>query len=238
MQNSYDNVYTAGNIEEPNEESKPDTLENIVDNIKTVRQEVMYAGFWVRSAAYLIDSVIVFLGLLIVRGVFAGVTALAGAEWLSKSLLFQYSFKDIVLYICQVMYFILLTYYTGTTFGKRVMNLQVVRVGDLQPAGLFDIVYRETVGRFLSGLICCIGYLMIGIDKEKQALHDRLCDTRVIYSKKIRVIEYKTVQNIPASYRIIEYENHAYSMQAEPQENHEALKPQEEELSEKKSSEE
>jgi uncharacterized RDD family membrane protein YckC len=36
----------------------------------------------------------------------------------------------------------------------------------------------------LSGILLGIGYLMIAFDDEKRALHDRICDTRVI--KKAR----------------------------------------------------
>ena len=50
-----------------------------------------------------------------------------------------------------------------------------------------DIVYRETVGKFLSGIFLSIGYILVGLDNEKRALHDILCDTRVIYAKKIKI---------------------------------------------------
>ena len=33
-----------------------------------------------------------------------------------------------------------------------------------------------------------IGYIIAGVDREKRGLHDILCDTRVIYAKKIKVI--------------------------------------------------
>ena len=45
----------------------------------------------------------------------------------------------------------------------------------------FRTLYRETVGRFLTGILL-IGYIAAGCDFEKRGFHDRLCDTRVIYS--------------------------------------------------------
>ena len=46
------------------------------------------------------------------------------------------------------------------------------------------ITYGRAVGRFfaenLSGLILCIGYIMVAFDGEKRALHDHICDTRVV----------------------------------------------------------
>ena len=58
-----------------------------------------YAGFWVRLAAYVIDSVIVAIGLLVVRLAWIGIGALISGTILDENVLFHYSLKDIVLYI-------------------------------------------------------------------------------------------------------------------------------------------
>ena len=108
--------------------------------------------------------------------------------WLGGNILFYYTLKDILLYVFQVLYFILCTWLTGTTLGKRAMNLRVISACPEEPLGLLDVVYRETIGRFLCSLSVGIGYIMAGVDKEKRGLHDFLCDTRVIYAKKIKVI--------------------------------------------------
>jgi len=46
------------------------------------------------------------------------------------------------------------------------------------------VSYSKALGRWaaqiVSGLACCIGYLMIAWDPEKRGLHDRMCNTRVI----------------------------------------------------------
>ena len=49
---------------------------------------------------------------------------------------------------------------------------------------MLNVVYRETVGRFLCSLPVNIGYIVAGIDSEKRGFHDMLCDTRVVYQKK------------------------------------------------------
>lgn len=150
-------------------------------------QPVEFAGFWVRLAAYCLDSLIVFAGLLVVRLLMSGTMSLLSGTALGGNILFHYSLKDIVLYIFQVMYFILCTYLTGTTPGKKAMNLRVISAEDTERLTLLNVVYRETVGRFLCSLSIGIGYLIAGIDKEKRGIHDMLCDTRVIYAKKIKV---------------------------------------------------
>ena len=160
-------------------------------------RDVEYAGFWVRLAAYCIDSLIVFAGLLVVRLFMAGVSSLAKGTVLDGGILFQYTLKDIVLYVFEVLYFILCTYYTGTTLGKKALNLRVVSALNGQKLSLLDVVYRETIGRFLCSISIGIGYVIVGIDKEKRGIHDMLCDTRVIYGKKIKVYPVYQVPKMP-----------------------------------------
>ena len=164
-------------------------------------KDVVYAGFWVRFAAFLIDSLIVGAGLLIVRFMlFAGTSffRVFDVNPLDIKVLFTYTWKDIILYLAGAAYYIICTYCTGTTPGKRLFNLRVVPAEADEEDGklrLTDVVYRETIGKFLSGVIMNIGYIIAGLDREKRALHDILCDTRVIYARRIKKI---TVQ--PAQY--------------------------------------
>ena len=134
----------------------------------------------------MIDSVVVFAGLLIVRLIFAGISLAGGGAITGTGILFHYSLKDIVLYALKVLYFIAFTYLTGTTLGKKAMNLRVVSKNPEEKLTLFNVVYRETVGRFLCSLPVNIGYIVAGIDSEKRGFHDLLCDTRVVYQKKIK----------------------------------------------------
>lgn len=149
--------------------------------------EVTYAGFWVRLAAFMIDNAIVGAGLLIVRLILFVIMLFLKGTPLEGNLLFSYSLKDIVLYAFGILYYILCTYFTGTTLGKRAMNLEVIYAGEREEIPFFNIIYRETVGKFLSGFILILGGLIIALDKEKRGLHDILSDTRVIYSKKVKI---------------------------------------------------
>ena len=150
-------------------------------------RDTEYAGFWVRLAAYVIDSIIVFFGLLFVRLFLSGIMSVLSDTWIGGNILFHYTLKDILLYGFQVLYFILCTYLTGTTLGKRAMNLRVVSA-DGQKLTILNVVYREMIGRFLCSLSVGIGYIIAGVDREKRGLHDILCDTRVIYAKRVKVI--------------------------------------------------
>lgn len=149
-------------------------------------QNKVYAGFFVRLAAYIIDILIINMGLLFVR--FAALFSV-GALF-SKKVFFEYSFIGIISIIVTSVYFVILTYFSGQTIGKMAMNIKVVSTEDRQMS-FFEVFVRETFGRFLSSFIANIGYIIIGPNKEKQGLHDIICDTRVVYVNK-----YKTTETI------------------------------------------
>lgn len=148
----------------------------------------VYAGFFVRLAAYLVDLFVVGFGLLLIKlplwGIFVGFSS----DIISREFIFSYSFMDIICYVLSAAYFILMTYQTGSTLGKKLFHLKVISSED-RDLTLFEVAFRETVGRFLSAFILYAGYIILVADKEKRGLHDRLSDTYVIYShvKEIRV---------------------------------------------------
>jgi len=143
----------------------------------------------VRLAAYLIDLLLIGAILtLTVRLPLLLVQMLNPASWFLSPILFRFSPYDIFLYLAGSAYFIVMTYLTGATVGKRLMNLRVVACDDSKLT-FVNVLYRETIGRYLSSLLF-VGYLMIGVSETKQGLHDRLCDTQVIYTCKCRPVVY------------------------------------------------
>ncbi len=144
----------------------------------------MCAGFFVRLAAYLIDSLIVGIGVTVTVRLPISIASLVVPDnILVRDFIFKYSVADIIIYALGVAYFIILTYQTGATLGKQVLHIQVVSAEDRQMT-LFEVIYRETIGRFLSALVLSVGYFMIAIHKEKRGLHDLMSDTKVIYQHK------------------------------------------------------
>ena len=147
--------------------------------------ERVYAGFFVRLAAFIVDSLIIGAGLLIIK-IPMWFASFGSENLLQKDFIFKYSVLDIVYYVLGVCYFALLTYYTGSTLGKKLFHLRVISSEDRKPT-FFEIVFRESVGRFLSQLIVFIGYIMAGADRRKRGLHDILSDTYVVYEHKVSV---------------------------------------------------
>lgn len=173
-----------------------------------MNQSVSKAGFFPRLGAYLIDSLILGIVILCLKMPVTMLQMFFPDFFLFKGFLFHFTIFDVIFYLLSVAYFVLFTTFTGTTIGKRLFNLAVV---DAQGNKLsfLNALYRETVGRFLSGMLC-FGYIMILIDKNNRAFHDFLCDSSVIYTITLRVVakEVKpkvSQNNTPAP--VAEYDN-------------------------------
>ena len=136
------------------------------------------APFFPRAAAYLLDRLILGAVLFVPR-----LTLLFGSlggESLSRAVLFRFSAADVVLWLLGAAYFVLLTALSGSTLGKKAMGLTVVDLNGERP-GFLTVLHRETWARYLSSILC-IGYFLCLADPENGALHDRICDTRVVYA--------------------------------------------------------
>jgi len=144
---------------------------------------VRYGGFWIRYVAVLVDSLIFSVLIVVVFAIglmlfpvdwanmgrspadFIQLLKLEGLVWLS-TLVFA------------AIYETLMIGRYAATLGKMACGLRVVT----SDGG--KVSYGRSLGRHfakhLSSFILGIGYLMAGFDDEKRAMHDRICDTRVI----------------------------------------------------------
>ena len=151
----------------------------MLDNDTAVR-----AGFGPRAAAFLLDRLLLALALLAVR-IPAWISGLSTGG--HSAVFFEFTAPDILCYVLMSVYFILLTYFTGRTLGKKVMGLRVEKEDGAKPS-LPDVIYRETIGRYLSGILYW-GYLMALADSRHRAFHDYICDTRVVFNHRAEAAE-------------------------------------------------
>ena len=154
--------------------------ENLERGSGIMQNKYHHVGFFARLSAWIIDWILV--GLLVgVVYIILGITGSLSADfWMSQNIWFHFSVRDILIYLLCHAYFILLTYLHGQTLGKKCMSICVIR-SDGNKLSFFDVLYRETVGRYLSGILMCAGYMIVLLDEEKRGFHDRLTDTRVVY---------------------------------------------------------
>lgn len=158
-------------------------------------RELSYAGFWLRFAAYIIDSFIVgFIGFLIaIPSVVIIVSMAIGLDNISdpKDLLDDGNLLKIGVIIGIVILISLLSlvaswlYYAlfesskqGGTLGKMAVGIMVTTYTGER------ISFGRATGRYFARIITnmtmLIGYIMAGFTERKQALHDILANCVVI----------------------------------------------------------
>jgi len=149
-----------------------------------------YAGFWIRFVARLIDGIILMVvgfiinlpiqmafGITAARmggdvGAAAALPAMLGTIGLSLAI-------NLVIGAAYEIYFLSTR---SATVGKLALGLKVIRA-DGGPLSI-----GQATGRFFAYTLdayftLTIGFIIAGFDTEKRSLHDRICDTRVIYAK-------------------------------------------------------
>ncbi len=139
--------------------------------------EMRYAGFWPRFGAKLVDGLVLFVINMCISFLLGIVTA--GRQSDPASLI---ALKSVELLIETAMGVAMVTYFLGkfgATPGKMALGLEVVT-----PEG-GRISYMRAFGRYfaemLSSICLGIGYLLVIFDDERRAMHDRICNTRVVY---------------------------------------------------------
>lgn len=152
----------------------------------TSPEQQIYAGFWIRWAALFIDVWVGIIPSALIAVILVLPLALISGEPLTKafdstpvSILFNGITAILVWF-----YFIFMTYKYGATLGKMALKLKVTTT-DGQPLTLQKVIIREVVGKFLSGFLFSIGYLIVAFSKKKQGLHDHLAGTYVIQTQPV-----------------------------------------------------
>ncbi len=136
------------------------------------------AGFWTRVVAALLDSMAVGF-LQVVLSLLLGffIAALGnGAPEFQRAMTTVITLFTIAL---SAGYYVFFTGYCGQTPGKMALRIKVIRT-DGAEISYGRAFFREVIGKFVSGIIFGIGYLMVAFDEQKQGLHDRLANTYVI----------------------------------------------------------
>jgi len=141
---------------------------------------VGYGGFWIRVVAAIIDAIIlrvvvapfsmIFGGLGLAGGMMTGLPhighVLGGGvtfilllfgSWLYEAFMESSSYQ--------------------ATLGKMIFGLKVTDLNGNRIS--FERATGRHFAKWLSGLILCIGYIMVGFTERKQGLHDLLAGTLV-----------------------------------------------------------
>jgi len=164
-------------------------VQKLREGVVPFRPAFLYAGFWIRFVAFLIDGIILGVAssavqLLLLGGMLRPFTdmrqpmppeqALAAFGAVMGTL----AVSMLVSMAIGASYEGFFVSRVGATPGKMALGLKVVR-----PNG-GPVSLGRAIGRYfaktLSSLALGIGYIIAGFDTEKRAMHDMIVDTRVV----------------------------------------------------------
>jgi uncharacterized RDD family membrane protein YckC len=147
--------------------------------------EMVFAGFWRRAVAFMIDRIILYFAYLFI--LFAGIAALSRGFPLDRGMpvrtIMDFSLEFAISY-CLAIGLINMSYFTyfhgatGQTPGKMVMGIKVVKVTEEKMT--FGTAFLRWVGHLISGAVLYLGFLWVLIDKRKQSWHDKIAGTFVV----------------------------------------------------------
>lgn len=135
--------------------------------------------FGVRALAYIVDLIII----SVLTSV-ADFTLGMGLFFIPD--LFWFGLAKVVNFAVIFVYYGWFYSERGATPGKMLFDLEVMETGSGRRIGYWRSFFRETVGKFLSGLVFGVGYLLVLFREDRKALHDLIFDTRVMRKREPR----------------------------------------------------
>lgn len=152
----------------------------IIDNPNP--QHFLYAGFWRRFVAAVIDALVLSIALFVIKFLSGGNQHNVSFEMFDdlSPLGNSGSWRN------NILYFLLnLIYYAAlesskyqATIGKMALDIRVIDTDGHRLSSQKAIV--RYLGKIISAVILMIGYIMAAFDSKKQALHDKIATTYVI----------------------------------------------------------
>ena len=156
-----------------------------------------YGGFWIRFGARFIDGLIFTVPLLFAALLIPTMMPVTGQPGRPPSTanpafaIFGLLGFFVITFIVGGCYEILMLKYRSATLGKMACGLRVIRSDGRTLSwgvcfGRFFMWNIVTSGiPYLNFVLMLVSSIILGVDDEKRALHDRVCDTRVIYKQGV-----------------------------------------------------
>ena len=157
---------------------KPVFMQKLAEGAKIHTGALEYASIGTRFGALVLDNILLSVVGMVIQFGTTGLLMSAVSSNPTEVLLVQLINVAIQLLIAMAYETLMIGKY-GATLGKMACKIKVVTADGGR------VTYARALGRYfakiLSQMICLIGYIMAIFDKEeRRALHDRICNTRVV----------------------------------------------------------
>jgi uncharacterized RDD family membrane protein YckC len=143
---------------------------------------VGYGGFWIRVVAAIIDAVIVRVVVSPIHLIFGGLGVAGAMSGIPHHGIGLGLLGGGVTFIATVFGSWLYEAFMESssyqaTLGKMIFGMKVTDLNGNRIS--FERATGRHFAKWLSGIILCIGYIMVGFTERKQGLHDLLAGTLV-----------------------------------------------------------
>lgn len=153
--------------------------ENLIISSETIKtsNEIIYAGFWIRAGAFVIDYALLLI-----------VAFILGIIYPSFFTSLSFLNDEVLGFIMIIVYHTLFLSIFSSTPGKMLYRLKVIDETTETKVSFGKALARSS-SYVLSSLVFGLGFLFIGFDKDKhKGWHDRIAKTLVIRKEKKSLI--------------------------------------------------
>ncbi|GLX78984.1 RDD family protein [Thalassotalea insulae] len=141
-----------------------------------------YAGFWLRTTAAIIDSILI---LMIISPI---LTAIYGTDYWLNGAGASGVWHILFNYLLPALAIIIFWCYMSATPGKMVCQLTIIDADTGEKPSTRQCIGRY-LGYYVSMLPLFLGIIWVGLDKRKQGWHDKLAGTLVIKHSSANVVD-------------------------------------------------
>jgi len=165
----------------------------------TINELEDYAGFWKRLVAYIIDCIVLYIPNMLIQKLMGGDVAgeaLRQAQMANRddpqqmvqSLMTYYSAMTPAMLAISVVTLLYFAFCESSAWQATVGKLAMgIRVTDLEGQRIsLPRALGRYLGKFISALILCIGFLMVAWTRRSQGLHDIMANTLVLNGRANR----------------------------------------------------
>lgn len=137
------------------------------------QSELEYVGFWARTWAGVIDSILTMILVLPL------VLIVVGPSYFADTRFVKGGFGFLVEWILPAVAVLAFWIVRGATPGKMAVSARIVDAYSGHPAGAGQLVIRY-LSYYLSALPLCLGFIWVAFDRKKQGWHDKVAGTVVV----------------------------------------------------------
>lgn len=135
--------------------------------------QAIFAGFWIRVAATLIDTLLLLVIILPIN------LSVYGRDYLESTALVAGPVDFLVSWVFPAIAIILFWMYRAATPGKMAVGLRIADARTGQNASTSQLIGRY-FAYFVSLIAIGLGFLWVAWDPRKQGFHDKLAGTIVL----------------------------------------------------------